>query len=420
MLSAGYFGRPLRPSLAVDLRNPGEVLDGRFTWTRATSAMRINSAGVLASVGAGLPRWDYHPTTHALRGVLMEGAATNLFLRSQEMDNASWTKVRSSIAANAETAPDGTVTADKLVEDNTAANTHDLRQVTSKAAAAITYTASLYVKAAERNRCFLWLNGASQSNRGEAWFDIAGKTAGTVRTQGTGFSGATSGVQDVGGGWLRVWLTVTSNSDTSLGLLFGTAVADGNSQTNGDGTSGLYVWGAQLEVGGFPTNYAPTTSAQATRAQDAPTMPVSSFPFDTAAGTLLVSFSVYGVAGTDQIAVQLDDGTTSNCILIYREASSGKVRSLIRAAGVVAANHLGTSVLPVNTITKAALAWSANDFAMSIDGGAVLTDNSGGVPAGLTTLRAGVGIGGPLFGHAQTIACWPRRLSPAELQGVSA
>lgn len=420
MLSAGFLGRPLRPSLILDLRNPGEVLDGRITWTRATTALRTNSAGLLASVASGLPRWDYHPTTHALRGVLVEGAATNLFLRSQEFDNASWSKTRSSISANAATAPDGTVTADKLVEDGTANNTHDVRQTVSKVASSITYTVSIYAKAAERTWAFLWLHGTSQSNRGEAWFNLGMGTKGAVRTQGTGFSTPTSDIEDVGGGWYRIWLTVTSNTDTTIGLLAGGAVADGNSNTNGDGVSGWYLWGAQLETNSFPTSYVATTSAQGTRAADVPTMPISAFPFSSGEGTLVARASSFANDSTQRRAVSISDGTANNYVDLSRIGSTQQSRAVAVSGGTATFNSL-TAAWPTGAVATLANAWRLDDFAACLGGGTVVTDTSGAVPGGLTTMRIGDVNGfNPWCGHLQLVAVYPRRLSNAELQKVTA
>lgn len=380
---------PRGAALSLDFVTPGASLDSRITFSRASAATYFDAAGLLTTAASGVPRFDHDPSTLAPRGLLVEETRTNLLLRSQEMDNAAWSKVRSSITANATAAPDGTLTADKLVEDATAANTHDLRQSLVKSASSITYSVSAFVKAAERTWCFLWLYGASQSNRGEAWFDIASTSAGTVQTQGTGFSGATSAVQSMGGGWLRGGLTVASNTDTTLGLLFGTAVANANSQTNGDGVSGLYAWGSQIEVGAYPTSYIPTTSATATRAADLATISLGTVPVDFSAFSFMHAFVHYGAA----TILTLSDGTSTEVVRLVVSAATLRLQ-VVDGGSTVADIALGA--VSVGAAYRVAARIAANDVAASVNGAAVVTDTSVTVPT-LTTLT---------FGQA-----WHRQLS---------
>lgn len=202
-----------------------------------------------------------------MRVQLGNGSNSNLLLRSEQFDNASWTKVRSSVTADAIAAPDATTTAEKLVEDSTATNTHDLRQTVAKAAASLPYAVSVFVKAAERTKFYIWLHdGATQANRVEAWYDLAAvpPVAGNVAAQGAGFSAPVATITSVGAGWYRLTLSGTTNATASVGVLMGSATAMGVSTYTGNGTSGLYVWGAMLNPGTTAFGYLPTTSAAAT------------------------------------------------------------------------------------------------------------------------------------------------------------
>lgn len=93
--------------------------NGDFVWTRALAAYRKNQEGLLELMGSNVPRIDY---TNTCPELLMEKASTNLVQYSQQIDNAYWTKLNSTVTANSTTAPDGTTTADTLVGNNYSGN----------------------------------------------------------------------------------------------------------------------------------------------------------------------------------------------------------------------------------------------------------------------------------------------------------
>jgi hypothetical protein len=209
------------------------------TFTRASSGTFVGSDGVIKT------------------------AVTNLLLRSEEFDNASWTKTRSSITANAEIAPNGTTTADKLVEDSSASASHPLISTSVSFTAGATLSLSVYVKASERTSVVLRINNGSDS----VWcaFNLATGTVGTVANSGTG-SGAAGSIQNVGNGFYRCTLTGVCSSTASTGIcvIYPAVSSTDPSNTSivytGDGTSGLFIWGAQLEQSSTVGEYIPTTS----------------------------------------------------------------------------------------------------------------------------------------------------------------
>ena len=101
-----------------------KALDPRITFTRASTGTYVGSNGTLRTAGINEARFDHSPLTLESLGLLVEEARTNLLLRSEEFDNASWTKTRSSVTANAITAPDRTLTGDKLIDSTDASASH--------------------------------------------------------------------------------------------------------------------------------------------------------------------------------------------------------------------------------------------------------------------------------------------------------
>ena len=195
------------------------------TFLRASGATQVNAAG------------------------LIEYAPENLLSKSEEFNDAAWTKDRLSFVTNNITAPDGALTAEKLVEDTSVNNSHRVsRQITLTAEP---HTFSVFVKSAERNWVRVTLFDGVTSR--QVWFDT---TAGVIGTQ----SGAIGQMTSFGNGWWRCAITATgvaAISQTNVAL----ATADNISTYTGDGTSGIYLWGAQLERSSTARAYIPTTTA---------------------------------------------------------------------------------------------------------------------------------------------------------------
>ena len=200
------------------------------------------------------PRFDHDPTTGESLGLLVEESRTNLLLRSEEFDDASWIQTRtlpfgSGSVANATLAPNGTLTADKVVEDTTVNANHIIYKGSLGLASAV-YSFSVYAKAAERSQLFLRLDaGGGQKN---VSYDLS---TGTVLAQAAGTLGS---ITSVGNGWYRCTNTLTTPATLTNAVVM--LAVSGTPFYTGDGTSGIYIWGAQLEQSSTVGEYVPTTS----------------------------------------------------------------------------------------------------------------------------------------------------------------
>jgi hypothetical protein len=237
-----------------------------YTRADAQSAYAETSAGVLVPFATGvLRRTD--------KGVLIEGARTNVCVRSQEFDNAAWTKNEATITANAIAAPDGTLTADQIT-DNTNSGSHCVYGGGFATTSGTTYTASVYAKMGTLR--YLSLRGDVTSS-GQPWV-TADLQAGTLTTNGAAVTA--SSISALANGWYRITLTWVSSS-TGGGAIVIAANNVSTSPSNALGTSytgtgqSAYIWGAQVEAAAFPSSYIPTTTASATRAADVLTVPVN-------------------------------------------------------------------------------------------------------------------------------------------------
>lgn len=219
--------------------------------------LRLFNAG-----GTGVAAPMYHNSS----GVLT-AAPENLLLESQSFDETgAWnsTGFPLTVTPNAAIAPDGTQTAAGLVP-TTESNQHIVYQA-APIAAGSTVTFSVYVKPAGYHFIQLQLRrGDSTFTDGaQVTFDLAN---GSVAGQGspTGFGTyLSSSIQALSSGWYRVSLTgvIDGTATSAMALL----LVWNNSQANqyaGDGSSGIYAWGAQLEQGATASSYIPTTTTPA-------------------------------------------------------------------------------------------------------------------------------------------------------------
>ena len=183
--------------------------------------------------------------------------STNLMVWSQDFTQATWQKVRASVTASATTAPDGTLTGTRLVND-TSNNSHYVRSDGYSFTAGETYTVSFYAKAAEQTWVSLQINEANVVFP-STFTDLTNGVLGSVG------AGTTATIQSVGNGWYRTTITRTvANTGLSyFGII--TATSNGVQSYTGDGVSGVYVWGVQLEKLPYVTPYIPTTTTSVSR-----------------------------------------------------------------------------------------------------------------------------------------------------------
>lgn len=253
----------LRPSsipvFRNDILNSG-VLDPRVTFSRNSTATYFDKFGVMRTAAAGVPRIDYDPITGECRGLLVEEQRTNLLTYSEQFDNAVWLKNGVVITANTTIAPDGTLTADTLME-TAVSDTHRVYLPTGNVN---TKTSSVYAKS--NGRDWLRLECSAGNASVNAFFNLATGVLGTVT------EGVIATITSIGNGWYRCTAYYAAHS----GIMFCcTAAADNTYAYVGDNTKGIYIWGAQLEAGAAPTSYIPTVATQVTRVADVVKIPQS-------------------------------------------------------------------------------------------------------------------------------------------------
>jgi len=254
---------------AANIAGPVGV-GGALTVVGATTlaATTMASATVTGAVEAGggvIAEQLLVDNFTAASSAVLRGGSTNLLTYSEQFDNAAWTKTRSSITANAVVAPDGTLTGDKLVEDTTASNTHNTNQSASYTSGT-SYSFSVFVKASERTSLSLQFPSGQFGASVTGSFNLLTGTA-TLAISGTSSSVS---INPVGNGWYRCSLVSQATSTGSGSVLVTLENTPNNRVYTGDGTSGIFIWGAQLNTGAVPAAYLQTVATAITTAYAAP------------------------------------------------------------------------------------------------------------------------------------------------------
>lgn len=287
-------------------------------YTATTTQPITNYIPVLLTAGGNQPRFDCNPTTGESLGLLIEEQRTNIALSSSDYANTGvWVTYNASVTSNNNVAPDGSLTADTVIP-NTTNVAHDVYQGITTANAT-TYTYSVYVKANGYTLFNVRTYGSSAIN---VVYNLSNQTIDS--SSGTN-SGTT--ITSIGNGWYRLTLTFVSSSTTTYistqPTASGYTVNTGNTIFAGNGFSGAFVWGAQLETGAFPTSYIATSGASATRTADSASMTGANFSswFNKGEGTIIYNTSSGQYIQDARLFWQLDNGVSNYLQIMYANYS---------------------------------------------------------------------------------------------------
>lgn len=377
--------------------------------TRASSASFFGPNGLLQSAGPNVPRVTYDPVTRAVLGFLVEGAATNLVFPSEAV--ASWTLNGVTGANNQVVAPDGATTGGKIVESATTAG--HLAGRNANVVSGNYYAVSVYLKAAERGFALLSVNGGFPVSA----VGVNLSTGGVVNVFGAPLNPI---VMNVGNGWLRVSFCVAATSTASGGANVYIS-QDGlwaNRNYAGDGTSGVYAWGLQLQSAdslGNASSYIKTTSTAVSQSADSFNIPLDTSWFNPNSGTLLIEFTAldYRPDASVNYVVQINDGGGNNRIAM-REGTIITGCDLVADVSSVSQVDTNSFNYAIGDRCRAAFCYALNDYAFTVNGATPLTDSSATVP-NMTQIVLG---GSTKIIHR--LLYYPQRLTNAQMQALTA
>ena len=405
------------PTLNLDFAN-SQKLDSRITFSRGSIGTFVNKKGLIETASANIPRFDYDPVTGECKGLLIEESRTNSLLRSEDF-TTTWFTANASVQSNVITAPDGNTTADKLVENSSTGN-KEVSQGSITFTSGTSLTFSCFVKAGERTLFRLAGTTGFFGSATNAFFNL---TSGTVSFIQGGITSAS--IIPYPNGWYRCVATMLPTS-SGTGNVYITLVISGvTSSYGGDGTSGIYIWGAQLEAAPFPTSYIPTVASTVTRSADTASMTGTNFSswYNQNEGSIYCRYDRIGLgipsisASTNVWTVVFDSESTTYMTLINGFASPSIRRFDVRTSGTFTSQQSLSSTEISNTFYRSAVSYKQDNIGLFFNGRNIASDRECSIPT-VNKLNIGkqVADNTTLSGHISRLTYYPRSLSASQLQ----
>ena len=344
------------PTLVLNFAS-SRKLDPRITFTRSSIATYVDEDKLIKTARINEARFDHDPVTGECKGLLIEEDRTNLITQSNtdvEFSNAStgntWT--------SSESAPDGSLTAKICTTNN-----RSFKEYTSSSVNAVVSTFSIYLK---------WTGSIGVS---------------TVRT---------FDLRDISSDTVRTTSSITLTNNWQRFSISGTVQSNGIRVEISGGISSVSAWGAQLEVGSFPTSYIPTSGSTVTRFGDLAFIDIKPNSwYNYSQGSLvfqhsLVPYATGALPGYPAVGFAQTNGSSSNSIQYFFTKNGGGAQYLVRDSGVDqttldVSGGTGSGVIA----SKVGFSYATNSFIVARNGSQVGVTTSGVVPQSIGTLLLG-------------------------------
>jgi hypothetical protein len=418
----------------------GAQLEQRDTVTAYTSTMLEDGTSApitkyqpqLMFASPDQPRFDHDVLTGESKGLLIEESRTNLIAYSQQIEKQAtsasthnrWVVSSSSnalLSLNNSIAPDGTLSASKFYADSFDFTPSFYQQVYTTDTTPETLTFSIFAKAGQANR-YLQLFIGSGDVDGNPFVNF-NLFDGTISRD----DDSIGSIEDVGNGWYRCIITFTTVSTS--GLLINPVVyliddvnAARAASLTGDGYSGIYIWGAQLEEGSFATSYIKTSGASATRSDDDANITGENFSswYRQDEGSLYSEISTFD-SRNSQARLTISDGTDNN--RIFMAANIGD--NILKVDGWGSSNigdyDLNINDFEVDKIYKKSFGLKRNDYFISINGQSQSGITSQDIPLPLVNRLdfSTRSTSHYVNGHIKKLSYYPQRLTNEQLQQLT-
>ena len=422
----------IEPSLKLDFAN-ARALDPRITFTRALpAATYVSRDGLIKTAGINEPRFDHDPTTGESLGLLIEEERTNLLSYSDLTSGASgswWENggLTTSQGSNV-TAPDGTLTAWNTVYNGASGDGNLYRgggEVTTTNSTS--YTISVWAKVPSTNTYITGVRIRTFNVDHSVNFNLlTGSFISSTEGSPTSYS-----IIPYPNGWYRCSMTFTSGTDGNQGVQFYLITSTGSTALNSSGANGeeIYMWGAQLEEGSFPTSYIPTSTSTATRADEygytsnmdfynqsegSVFSEVSLLDVGNSAGKVIWSFNQVGGFG-EGFYMSNENGGQGITHILYDNSVNQYSRAVVSSAS---ANQFYKTIYSqqtnnVNSASNGSVGTDDTSATLPTIERLVIGNNAWGTDAG------GSNVLNPGNCHIKSFIYYPKRLTNTQLQTLT-
>ena len=351
-----------------------------FDFTRASSGTTVNQSGLIETVGSGIPRIDFQGNTKG--ALLLEPSRTNVITYSEDYSQSAWIKNSTGTGTNPTldfgyTSPDGSLNATKIIFNIGAGSSAADLSLLKTAITTIDGVATIYLKG---------------DTGGEDISFLAGNTRENIILTNS---------------WKRYTLSNASLFQLTLRLR-------GDQSTNNSCT--IYVWGAQIEEGSYPTSYIPTSGSAVTRVAETNRQTPPSGVIGQTEGTMFVDCKV-NAQGT-YTGFSLNDNTTNNEVII-RFTTQDRIEYYLRSGGSQPIGG-GTTLFDTDKRVKIAFAYKSGDSSVYINGAQVTTSTTTTMPVNLSIIKFARGNSTADFsGKTNDFKLYNTRLSNSELAALT-
>ena len=387
---------------------------GDFAFTRGSSATRINSQGLIETVASGVSRLNYPLIDGVVNGCpshLLEPLRLQLIQYSEDFTQG-WIKTRSTVTSNNLISPDGTLNADKFSETNET-GLHALSKAETVTSGSV-YTFSTFIKKGSSN--FIQILFGTDNVTGNPYvnFDV---NNGVVQNNGV----TSADVKNYGNGWFRCSATITT-ATTSMTTFVSKiqSISDGRASSfAGDVNEYVYIWGAQLEQGSFPTSYIPNygTALGVTRVAETANGAGDASTFNDSEGVLMFEGSSIANDGTYKV-VSLR-GTSNNILNVGYSSNSNNIYFYKEVNGVSHSPVLPQSAVNVLNFNKVAVSYSESINYLWINGFKTVSSTGVGAFTNLSTLNLDSAGATPFYGNTKQIQYFDSALNDTELETLT-
>jgi len=391
----------IRPSLDLNFART-KTLDPRITFTRGSGGSYVGADGLIKYAGVNEPRFDHDPETGESLGLLIEESRGNLVT-----DNNTYTlATRANITIdNSITSPDGKNGVQKVQSTITSGDFFSRsNSIVNSSGSTQNYTWSVFVKQG---------NLLTPTVRVQFGLINTAVLSYNFNTDTiNNFSTVSFGRTLYPNGWVKLYGTTSITNGSTFNII----VVVPSAENAGGINAYFYQWGAQLEVGSFPTSYIPTQASTRTRAADNASITGKNFSsfYRQDEGTafvnsssplsdLGVSFYLSETVLSDNIGIR---GVPGNNVLQFLVFKNGIVQFL--------------SPPPIRPTFKGCIGYKVNDTVGSFNGILSNTDNTVLLPSPISLQLGRVSNGSRyLNGHISRFTYYPKRLPNSQLQALT-